>query len=475
MHLHCWSNAVSSLAFQEENFLRMAKTKSRTTAIPARSIRDGRKYRSRSEREAQGNRIVLIAAGILGLVIVLILGGALLIEYVITPNQPVAEVAGQGISTRDFQQRVSFERWRLGNFLLAQIGQYPPDTQQQLLSNQQYGFSQYYQALQIPTTLGNQVLTDMENELIVQQYAKDHNISVTPDDVDKKIFQAFGYAPNPTTATPTVTPTITTTPLVSPTPTTTPTLTPVPSQTVTPTASPFPTGIPTATPGATEQRQNYDKNSKNYFDTAAKASGISEAQIRQIYYNSALADKVKEAVAPLPAAQQEQVKARHILINVPQGTTDDAAFKQKANDIMAALQKGESFANLARANSEDTGSGAKGGELGWASKGAYVKEFEDAVWNKDNKVGDVLGPIKTQYGYHIIQIEGRETRTVSESDRTTMQDKSYNDWLTAQQTEKKAQKFDNWASVKQDTPTLEQLGLPTDVQSSGLPSGFPGQ
>ncbi len=450
----------------------MAKTKSRTTALPARNVRDGRKYRSRSEREAQSNRIILMVAGILALVIVLILGGALAIEYVITPNQPVAVVGGQGISTQDFQQRVKFERWRLGNFLLAQIGQYPPQTHQQILGDQQYGLSQYYQALQIPTTLGNQVLTDMENDLIVQQYAAANNITVSQADVDQQLFKSFGFEPNSTTPTPTITPSTTPTPLVSPTPTSTPTLTPVPSQTVTPTASPFPTGIPTATPGATERRQNYDKASQSYFDSATKATGISAAQIRQIYYLTALTDKVKQAVAALPSAEQDQVKARHILINVPQGTADDSAFKQKANDIMTALQKGESFANLARADSEDTGSAVKGGELGWASHGAYVKEFEDAVWNKDNKVGAVLGPIKTQYGYHIIQIEGRETRTIDESQRTQMQTTQFNDWLTKQQTDKKAQKYDYWTDRTPDTPTLDQLGLPTNVQTSGS-SGFP--
>jgi hypothetical protein len=56
-----------------------------------------------------------------------------------------------------------------------------------------------------------------------------------------------------------------------------------------------------------------------------------------------------------------------------------------------------------------------------------------------------------------------------------MQDKSYNDWLTAQQTEKNAKKFDYWADRTPSTPTLEQLGLPANVQPSGAPSGFPGQ
>src|SRR5579859_3528994 len=104
----------------------MAKTKSRTTGLPVPAKRDpdARKYRSRSEREAEQNRLVLIASGIIGGVIVLILVGALLIEGVILPNQPVASVNGQTISTQDFQRRVTFERWETGQQLIQVINTY---------------------------------------------------------------------------------------------------------------------------------------------------------------------------------------------------------------------------------------------------------------------------------------------------------------------------------------------------------------
>ncbi len=437
----------------------MAKLKTKTTGIPASTRRDPsiQKYRSRTELAARNNRLALIAFAILGVVIALILGSALLWEGVIVPNQAVANVGGQNISTQAYQHRVIFERWRTGSTLGAQMSQYTSDQVQQLLGSQGSPYAQIYQSLEVPTTFGGQVLTEMENELIVQQYAKEHGITADSAAVDEQVFKFFGYAPVPTTPTATVTSTVTPTPLVSQTPTLTPTVTPVPTQTATATITPFPTGIPTVTPGSTDQRATYEKSRTGYFTQVETISGMSESDIQQVFYQLALEDKVKEAVVGKPTTEQEQVKARHILVKT----------KAEADDAMAALQKGASFANLARSISTDTGSGAKGGELGWAGQGNYVPEFDAAVWNKDTKVGDVVGPIQTQFGYHIIQLEGRETRSLTPDEATQAQTKKFNDWLTAQQTDKKATKYDNWSDRTPQTPTLAQMGLPDYVPPQG--------
>jgi hypothetical protein len=444
----------------------MSKSKSRTTGIPAPTKRtiDTRKYRSRAEREARNTRIVLITTGVIAALIVLILAVALLIDNVIQPNQAVASVGGQNITSREFQRRVVFERWRLGTTLASIYQQFGPQYAQQLFTDTQSSpYAQAYQQLSSPLTMGNAVLKDMTDNLVIQQYAKENNIKLDESEINKRLYDFFGYEPNPQTATPTLTPTITLTPLVSPTPTTTPTVTPVPSVTVTPTTTPLPTGIPTATPGPTEQKQQYDKNSADYYERAAKATGLSEAEVRQILIESALRDKVKEIVVGKPPDQQDQIKARHILVD-----TED-----QARDILKALQNGESFAALAKASSKDTGSGSQGGELGWKGKGAYVPEFEAAIWSDKAKVGDVLGPIKTQYGYHIIQIEGHEMRTLTDSEKTDVQNKAFDDWLTKQRTQRNVQTYDIWQDRVPTNPTLTELGLPEGL-SSGLGGAFPG-
>lgn len=93
----------------------------------------------------------------------------------------------------------------------------------------------------------------------------------------------------------------------------------------------------------------------------------------------------------------EQVKASHILVK------DEA----KAKEIIEKLGKGEDFAKLAKAESEDPGSKEQGGELGLFSKDMMVPEFADAAFTM--KPGEISKePVKTQFGYHIIKVEDHQ-------------------------------------------------------------------
>ena len=96
------------------------------------------------------------------------------------------------------------------------------------------------------------------------------------------------------------------------------------------------------------------------------------------------------------AAPQTEYNAAHILVE-----TVEAAEKLKAE-----LAAGADFAELAKANSIDTGSGANGGDLGWFATCVMVKPFEDAVLAA--KVGEVTGPIQSDFGQHLILV--KETR-----------------------------------------------------------------
>lgn len=98
----------------------------------------------------------------------------------------------------------------------------------------------------------------------------------------------------------------------------------------------------------------------------------------------------------------EQVQARHILIA---GTTPES--KAQAEKLLAELKGGADFAKLAQEHSADKGSAAKGGELGLFGKGRMVPEFEQAAFALKNK-GDLSDLVKTQFGYHIIQLEAHK-------------------------------------------------------------------
>lgn len=96
------------------------------------------------------------------------------------------------------------------------------------------------------------------------------------------------------------------------------------------------------------------------------------------------------------AEPQKEFNAAHILVET----------EEKANELKAQLDGGADFAELARANSIDTGSGAAGGDLGWFGLGVMVKPFEEAVIAAE--VGKVSAPVQSQFGWHLVLV--KETR-----------------------------------------------------------------
>ncbi|MET0497641.1 MAG: SurA N-terminal domain-containing protein [Steroidobacteraceae bacterium] len=111
----------------------------------------------------------------------------------------------------------------------------------------------------------------------------------------------------------------------------------------------------------------------------------------------------------------ERRKARHVLITATDGV-DDAAAQKKAQEVLDKAKGGADFAQLAKDNSKDPGSAAQGGDLGWAQRGMFVGPFEDALFAM--QPGEIRGPIKTQFGYHVIrldEVEKGKLRTFEEA------------------------------------------------------------
>jgi peptidyl-prolyl cis-trans isomerase D len=98
--------------------------------------------------------------------------------------------------------------------------------------------------------------------------------------------------------------------------------------------------------------------------------------------------------------EPEKRHGRHILI--PLGK-DDAAAQKQAQDVLAQAKAGKDFAALAKQYSQDPGSADKGGDLGWADRNQFVGPFADALFSMN--VGELRGPVKTQFGYHIIRLD----------------------------------------------------------------------
>ncbi|MCX7908349.1 MAG: peptidylprolyl isomerase [Ignavibacteria bacterium] len=102
--------------------------------------------------------------------------------------------------------------------------------------------------------------------------------------------------------------------------------------------------------------------------------------------------------------ENEVVKASHILVEF--GNNKDSALKV-AKDLLKRAKAGEDFATLAKKYSQDKGSAVNGGDLGYFGKGMMVKPFEDACYNA--KVGEIVGPVESQFGYHIIWVQDKKS------------------------------------------------------------------
>ncbi|MCB0061770.1 MAG: peptidylprolyl isomerase [Caldilineaceae bacterium] len=111
----------------------------------------------------------------------------------------------------------------------------------------------------------------------------------------------------------------------------------------------------------------------------------------------------------------------------------DAEARALAEEIRQRLLAGEDFATLAQEYSDDTGSGAQGGDLDWFGRGAMVPPFEEAAFSLD--VGEISEPIKSQFGYHIIEVlERDENRPKDESTLEQERTQAFQDWLQEQET-----------------------------------------
>jgi peptidyl-prolyl cis-trans isomerase SurA len=111
---------------------------------------------------------------------------------------------------------------------------------------------------------------------------------------------------------------------------------------------------------------------------------------------------------------QDQVHVRHILLTTNE-LEDDQTVRQRLAGIRERVLKGEDFAAIAAVTSQDTGSAAEGGDLGWTGPGTFVPEFEKRVQAlSENEISE---PFQSEYGWHIVQLLGRRQHDITEDMR----------------------------------------------------------
>ena len=415
-----------------------------------------KKHIARLERE---RRQIALIRGV-ALAGLLIVAGLLAYGYlrlnVFALREPVAEVNGETIRTGEWQERVKFQRAQMLNtynqyvFFQQNFGM---DYSQQL---QEISFT-----LSAPEMVGQQVLDRMVDELLIRQEAEKRGITVSAEEVEESIRENFNFFPDGTPS-PTATPTdvsfptltsqqltlypSTSTPTEAPTSTVTPTATgdaATPEATAT-TAPPSPTPVPelpTASP-TPYTLEGFQEEFKTTLDSFAEF-GVSEQTIRGIYEAQLYREKLQaEIIQDLPATD-EQVWARHILVET----------EEEANSIYERLQNGEDFAELAKELSSDTGSGANGGDLGWFGRGAMVAPFEEAAFSLE--IGEIGQPVKSDFGYHIIQVLGHQENPLNATQFEQKKETEFTDWLTAFREDADITTYESWKEVVPTEPALQ--------------------
>jgi parvulin-like peptidyl-prolyl isomerase len=383
---------------------------------------ENRRAISRREREERFRRWLYVgAAGLATLVIVVLAFGIYQVNFV-RPATPIATVNNVPIRLDAYQRWYRYEQLSLANSH-TQLTQYmaqfdPKDANQASLYN--YFYQQDQQVVQQLQGLDNSVLYELIDYQLIRQEAAKRGITVSADEVTKRVENSFNYNLPTATPSPTLDPaaTLTPTPTLMPTPTVTATA--VVTATAGPTLTPGPTSTPNPTP-TLMSAESYKTLYANSMQTVRKNSGFTEADYRMAMELQLLREKLQTAMESEVVTSTEQVHASHILV-----ATEDEAKK-----VVERLNNGEDFGALAKEISTDTSNKDQGGDLGWFTRGTMVTEFETAAFAL--QPGQISAPVATTYGYHVIKVLERDAnRALDETQLADKKTRVVDDWLTAQ-------------------------------------------
>lgn len=127
--------------------------------------------------------------------------------------------------------------------------------------------------------------------------------------------------------------------------------------------------------------------------------------------------KLMKKHSATPSAMIKEYNVRHILISTTEKGRSDEQAEKMLYQIRQQIMRGESFASLAKKYSDDPGSGKRGGELGWAPSSTYVSSFADNI--EKTPRGEITEPFQSEFGWHILQVQGDRTTTASDEQLKT--------------------------------------------------------
>ena len=343
--------------------------------------RRGKLTKKQLARRRRERRQMIAIWGSLGLIALAVVG--ILAAGLIAPGyKVVAEVNGQKIRVGEYQKRVRFWYHYYNNRLM-----------QGALDNlDEKKRNEFYRG----------IADDLIKEALVRQEAAKRGLTVSDDEVQIEIeerwFRHYRVPPTPTTV-----------------PTADPNATPTPESTPRPTPTP-------------DTEEAFQKNYQEFVEQVLKPAGLNEAYFRRLVEYMVLEKKLAEAVITDVPTEEEQVYIRYTMVRdeetarakiaaLEEGVEDQVHVRhilvnseEEAQKVIERLKAGEDFARLAAELSQDKGTKDEGGDLGWFGRGKMDPDFEKAAF--EGEVGLYPKPVKTRFGYHVIEILGREKRPI---------------------------------------------------------------
>jgi hypothetical protein len=429
--------------------------------------RQSRKEVLRARKDAeQGRQVRLAVIGIAALMGVVLLIG-IVNELILKPSSPAAEVTGTEVAIKDWQERVRFQRAQL----IVSIEDLADALGQDIGQVQQFA-GQQINLLEDPETLGQLVLDQMADEIIIKRAADERGITITDDDVQKEIEESFSYFDGESP-----------TPLPLPTETVmpTPSLTPIPTEVIcevlaTSTPQATVTMGPTAEPPPTATPVTLDSFQESFTETMDRFSdlGVDEATFREVVRAQLYQEQLAEALASEQelADDAEQVSFFYIVSETLSeaeqalGDIDSEDFLTVWNTVRSQPLDPEAESTLVAS------------EILWRTRediesffGADVagSAFELDV---DEPSGIVVVSATEGDGsdsYFIIMVSGREVRPLSESAIATAEQEAFQSWLEGQRLDA-VEIFERWRSSVPGRPILDRRFLMPPTPAPATPA-----
>ncbi len=435
--------------------------------------------RSRRDQEAHHQRIFLLSMiGIVGL-IVLILGGGAIYEYVVKPNAVLAEVNGHEIKRKDYWKYQSVALYNQARQYESFAMQTQGDQQQQFLQ-----FAASFDAQREDVWGSTDVSATTMQQMIEDQIYLDgaESMGVVVTDEQAELYALNQFAPvDAPLMTPQPSPTMIPeraqaatetaeaaasqaagTPVATPD-AGTPQASPVVDQ-ATPQASPVidstPVASPEATPNLDDSRTaaeaEFDIFQSNVFEQAHMSE---DDYIRLWIKPQMVRDQVNHAIISEVPQTAEQVNAAHILV-----ATEDLA-----NQLYEQATGGADFEALARTNSTDTVTAPTGGQLGWFTRLEVDPALAEAAFALEP--GQISEPVQTEFGWQIVKVSDKEdSRPLTDSQYTLATTDATESWVEAQRA------ASDISSDYDTTPTptagafAPPAGAPTPIPATPAPA-----